>query len=94
MIAAAVASPISGSRAQAGARRKKGCCRRRWIRQQERALAEVIQEQGREDEHEPGHADRALSEVAHVGVERLTAGDDEKHGAEDRESVPAVLAKE
>ena len=57
-------------------------------------MAEIVQEQRRQDEHEPGKTDGALPEVPHVGVQRLTAGDDEKDGAQHREAVPTVLAKE
>ena len=62
--------------------------------QQQRALAEVVQEQRRQHEREPGEADRPLAEVPHVRVQRFAAGDDEEHGAEHREAVPAVLAEE
>ena len=49
-------------------------------RQEERALAEVVQEERRKDEREPADADRPGPEVPHVGVERLAP----RHGEEDR----------
>ena len=39
------------------------------------ALAEVVQHQRREHQPEPRDADRPFSEVPHVGVERLGAGE-------------------
>ena len=93
MIAAAVASTTSGSSAQSGASRKNGCSTAAGLRQQQRALAEVVQQQRRQHQREPGDADRPLAEVAHVGVERLAAGDDEEDRAEHGEAVPAVFAK-
>ena len=64
------------------------------IGQQQRALAEVVEQQRRQHQREPGDADRPLAEVAHVGVQRLAAGDHQEHRAEHREAVPAVLAEE
>ena len=66
----------------------------RRVAQQQRALAEVVQEQRGQHEREPGQPDRPLAEMAHVRVQRFAAGDDEEHGAEHGEAVPAVLAKE
>ena len=62
--------------------------------QQHRALAEVVQEQGRKHEREPREPDGPPAEVPHVGVERLAAGDHEKHRAENDEAVIAVVAEE
>ena len=94
MIAAAVARPTSGKSAHAGASRKNGCCRRLRIAQEQRALTEVVEQQRRQHEREPGDANRPPAEMAHVGVERLAAGDDQEDGAEHGEAVPSVLAKE
>lgn len=41
----------------------------------QRALAEIIQHDGGEDEEDPGGADRVAAEMAHVGVEGFSAGD-------------------
>ena len=76
MIAAAVARTTSGSSAHDGASRKNGCSAAVGVEQQQRALAEVVEQQRRQHQREPGEADRPLAEVAHVGVERLAAGDD------------------
>ena len=46
----------------------------------QRALAEVVEGEGREDEQEPGAPDRRPAEVAHVRVEGFRAGD----GQDDR----------
>ena len=54
-------------------------------REQQRALTEVIQQQRGPHEREPCEPHRLLAEVAHVGVQRLAAGDREEHRAEDRE---------
>ncbi len=48
----------------------------------QRALAQVVERQRREDDEEPGAADRRPAEVAHVGVERLGAGDRQHDRAE------------
>ena len=61
--------------------------RARTARQQQRALPEVVEEQRREDDAVPGEADRPRAEMAHVGVERLAAGDAEDDRAEDEEAV-------
>ena len=45
------------------------------IRQQQRALADVVDDQRRQHQREPGDANRLAAEVAHVGVERFGAGD-------------------
>jgi hypothetical protein len=60
-------------------------------RQEQRALAEVVEQEARQHDHVPGPADRAAAEVAHVGVQRLAAGDDQEHRAEQQEAVPAVV---
>ena len=60
------------------------------MREQQRALAEVVEQQRREHEREPGEPDRPAAEVAHVGVERLAAGDHEHDRAEDQEPVRPV----
>ena len=86
--------PDEGEQSPGRCKEEKRLLGGRWIRQQKCALAEVIQEQRGEDKREPRKADGALSEVTHVGVERLTSGNDEKDGTEDGESVPAVFAKE
>ena len=93
MIAAAVASATSGSSAQVGASRKNGCVGGVGFAQQQRALAEVVQEQRRQHEHEPREPDRPLAEVPHVGVQRLAAGDDEEDGAEHRETRASRCAR-
>ena len=49
------------------------------------ALPEVVEQQARPDDEEPGDAHGLLPEVAHVDVERLAARQHEEHGAEDRE---------
>jgi hypothetical protein len=63
------------------------------IAQQERSLAEIVQEQCRQHQAEPRDADWQLSEVAYVGIERFAAGHDEEDRAEHCEAVPAVLAE-
>ncbi len=53
--------------------------------EQQRPLAEVVEDQRRHDEGEPGEADRQAAEVAHVGIERLAAGDGQDHRTEGEE---------
>ena len=60
------------------------------IGEQQRALAEVVEQQPGQDEAEPGEPDRQAAEMAHVGVERLGAGDREHDRAERDERRPLV----
>ena len=55
--------------------------------QDQRSLAEVAEDAGREDEQQPGAGDRGPAEVAHVGVEGLDPGDREDDGGEREEAV-------
>ena len=59
------------------------------VREQQRALAEVVQHQGREHDREPREPDRCAPEMAEVGVHRLAAGDRQEgcaqHGEADRQ---------
>ena len=64
------------------------------VAQHQRALAEVVQRQARQDEEQPRQADRPRAEVAHVGVERLGAGDGQHHRAERNKGEPAVAQAE
>ena len=60
----------------------------------EGALTQIVQRQRREDEADPGGLDRRAAEMAHVGVERLGAGDGEKHAAEHDEADAAMVDEE
>ena len=66
----------------------------RRVVEDQRALAEVVEHQRREDDEEPGAADRRAAEVAHVGVERLGAGDRQHDGAERDERDARVVGEE
>ncbi len=59
----------------------------------ERALAEVVEDERRHDEREPREADGPRAEVAHVGVERLAAGDGEDDGAEHERAAGPVRSR-
>ena len=52
------------------------------------ALPEVIQHQRRKHEDDPGPAQRAAAEMAHIGVQRLGAGDGKKNRPEHDEAAP------
>ncbi len=60
----------------------------------QRALAEIVEQQARHDEAEPGHADRPAAEMAHVGVERLGAGDGQHDRAEGPEDAQPLIGDE
>ena len=62
--------------------------------QQQGALPEVVQHQPGKHHPEPRQTNRAGAEMAHVGIQRLAAGDDEEHRAEDDEAVIAVGREE
>ena len=53
--------------------------------EEQRALAQVVEQQRGEDHDEPDHPDGAGPEVPHVGVKRLATGDDQDHRAKDDE---------
>ena len=91
---AAVASTTSGIRAQSGASRKNGARRFAVVLEDQRALAEVAQRAGGEDQEEPAHRDRPAAEVAHVGVERLGAGDREHDRGQREEREVEVAGQE
>jgi hypothetical protein len=62
------------------------------MRQQQRALAEIVEQQGRKDKAQPGAADRRPPEMPHIGIERLGAGHRQHHRAEQHEPGLRVLA--
>jgi len=64
------------------------------VPEQERPLAEVVQEERRKDEAEPGDAYRPGAEVPHVGVDGLAARDDEEDRTEDEKPAEAVCREE
>ena len=90
MTVAQVASTTSGITAQAGASLKNGIALEAGVLQQQRGLAGVAQQQGRQHDGVPGRPDRVAAEMPHVGIQRLTAGDRQEHAAEDDETVPAM----
>jgi hypothetical protein len=53
------------------------------IRQHQRALAEITQQQRRQDQPEPCPSDRSGADVAHICIESLAAGKREEHRADD-----------
>ncbi len=57
--------------------------------EEQRALAEVVEEQAREHDRGPGEADRRPTEVSHVGVQRLATGDAQHDRTEQQERRPA-----
>src|SRR5260221_5827529 len=63
-------------------------------RQQQAALAEIIEQQSRKDEAQPGGADRRAAEMAHIGIERLGAGHGQHHRTEQDETVPGVVGQQ
>ena len=64
------------------------------VRQDERALPEIVQGQRRKHDGAPGHADRVAAEMAEIGIERLGAGDGQTDAAEDREGGARVRDQE
>ena len=64
------------------------------VAEQQRALAEVVQQQRRQTRARTSRAMGLRAEVTHVGVEGLAAGDDEEDGAEREEPVEPVVLKE
>ena len=91
---AAVASTTIGSSSALGDQAIERILDRRRMRQHQRALAEIIDQQRRQHEAEPGALDRLAAEMAEVGIERLAAGDGEEHGAERDQADVAVRRHE
>ena len=67
---------------------------RRRIGQHLGALPEIIDQQRRQHERQPGRLDRLAAEMAEIGIERLAAGDHEEHGAERDQADFAVIVEE
>ena len=64
------------------------------LRQQQRTLPEVVQDQGRHDHHEPGQPDRLLAEVPQVGIQRLSPGHTQHHRTQDDEGRARLVDNE
>ena len=65
------------------------------IGENQRALAEIVQQQRRQDQAEPGAADRPWADMAHVGVKRLRRRSARgTHAAHDREGDDRVRSDE
>ena len=94
MIVAAVASSTKRQQAPGRRHQEERVRHRLGARQHQAALAEVVERERREDEPEPRRADRPASEVAHVGVERLDAGDGEEDRAHHRQRAEPVRRHE
>ena len=64
------------------------------VREQQGALPEIVEDQRRLHEDEPGELDRLAPEMAEIGVEGLGAGDGQEHEAHDDEADHAVRQDE
>ncbi|MGY4312990.1 hypothetical protein ACVWW1_002293 [Bradyrhizobium sp. JR3.5] len=64
---------------------------RAWVVDQLAGLAEIVQHQRGQADGEPREPDRKAAEMPHVGIHRLTAGDGEERGTEDREADVKIL---
>ena len=91
---AAVANSTMGIRAHSGSEEKERRGHRALVGQHQRALAEVAQRAGGQHQAQPAEGDRAPAEVAHVGVQRLGAGDGEHDRGEREEGDVEVAADE
>ena len=67
----------------------EGLLDRQRLVQDQRALAEIVEDEPGQDEGEPGDADRQAAEVAHVGVERLGSRHRQHDGAQRHEGLRA-----
>ena len=65
-----------------------------WPRQQQRALAEIIQQQGGQREIEPGPANGAGPEMAHIGIQRLAARHRQHHRTQRHKSRPGLAQEQ
>ena len=64
------------------------------IFQHEGGLPEIVEQEGGKDQNDPGEADGAAPEMAHVGIQSLTARDAEHHGAKHHDAVQVIDDKE
>ncbi len=55
------------------------------VRQHQRALAEVVKHQPGHHQTDPGELNRLAAEMPHVGIQRLAAGEHQKHRAQQNE---------
>ena len=62
--------------------------------QQHGALAEIVEGERRQDEAEPGGADRRAAEMAEIGIERLGPGHRQEHRAQRKQPGRAVVDQE
>ena len=74
--------------------RKNGAGDSGFVAQHQRTLTEVAQRAGGQDEAEPAAGDGAATEVPHVGVERLGAGDREHDRGKGEERDVEVAGQE
>ena len=75
---------MSGRQRSAERARRTDCAAAGGFGKQQRTLAEVVEEQSRPHDREPGDPHRHPPEMTHVRVQRLAAGQHQEHGAEDR----------
>ena len=94
MIVATVASDDQRIQRPAGSEQVERVLDRRGVGEQQRALSEVVERERRQHEARPGDAHRPAAEMAHVGVERFRAGDDEHDRTEREEAERAVRGEE
>ncbi len=83
-----------GTRAQAGAIRKKGFSKALASDSSSAPLAEIVEDEGRQDQQIPGQADRRAAEMPHIGVERFAAGHGKNHRSQGQESGEAMVVEE
>ena len=94
MIVAMVAIADHRQQRPVGIEQEEGVLDLAGICEKQRALAEVVQGKAGQDEPEPGHLDRAASEMAHVGIERLGARDGQEHGPKGEKAGRSVGGEE
>lgn len=65
---------------------------RTWlVREQHRPLAEIIQQQSRQHQQAPGQPDRPPSKMAHIGIQRLGAGNGKKDSAKHQKAFSVIV---
>ena len=87
MMVATVASTMSGISKVPGQSRKKMLPAVGAPSSTSRRLPRVIQDQAWKHDRKPGKPDRPPAEMPHIGIERLGAGDAQKHRAQHPKAV-------
>ena len=64
------------------------------IRQQQRALAEIVEHQRRQRNRKPRKLNRGVTEMTEIGIQCFTPRDGQKDGAQHQQPATRILGEE